>query len=163
MFSQFDGATDGKVVSYSHTDSGWFETTPKLYFMPDGQVVKLAPLVDGDSSYMHLATYNRTDLNTAAKQLTKGMWEVAANGVLGYNAAADKLYFRGTNNENGDAVNSFAYILHLETLKVERMTIASVKNEHAYYTATLSPKAEYVVLNYLGMDTPRQSIISTAQ
>ncbi|KAF4979886.1 hypothetical protein FZEAL_3997 [Fusarium zealandicum] len=145
------------TIDMDKIDGGWFEISHKMTYIPadpkngrdsDGYVDSV--IHDG---YDHIAYFTPLD-NPEPIMLTKGHWEVA-DAPSAVDLANNLVYFVAAKESS---IQRHAYSVKLDGSNLKALT--DPKTE-AYYDASFSSAAGFVLLSYRGPKTPNQKVIST--
>ncbi|CAJ0541645.1 Ff.00g081540.m01.CDS01 [Fusarium sp. VM40] len=154
------GSRKGKTVNtidVDKIDGGWFEISHNTKYIPadpengrdhDGYVDSY--LHEG---YDHLAYFTPLD-NPEPIMLTKGEWEID-DAPSAIDLANNLVYFIATKESS---IQRHVYSVKLDGSSLEALT--DTKTE-AYYGASFSKGAGFVLLSYSGPKVPTQKVIST--
>ncbi|KAJ3501501.1 hypothetical protein NM208_g16922 [Fusarium decemcellulare] len=145
------------TINVDDIDGGWFEISHKMAYIPadpengrdhDGYVDSV--IHDG---YDHLAYFTPLD-NPEPIMLTKGRWEVD-DAPSAVDLANNLVYFVAAKESS---IQRHVYSVKLDGSDLKALT--DPKTE-AYYGASFSKGAGFVLLSYRGPKVPTQKVIST--
>ncbi|KAF5231248.1 hypothetical protein FAUST_9397 [Fusarium austroamericanum] len=145
------------TVDVDKIDGGWFEISHKTAYIPadpangrdhDGYVDSY--LHEG---YEHLAYFTPLD-NPDPIMLTKGEWEID-DAPSAIDLANNLVYFIAAKESS---IQRHVYSVKLDGTKLEALTDPETE---AYYDASFSKGAGFVLLSYRGPKVPSQKVIST--
>ncbi|CAO3649934.1 unnamed protein product [Cunninghamella echinulata] len=151
------------IREYIPEDGGWIDVGQSIVFLPskDKNTIQYLDIADNDDGYTHLAIF--TVKQGAGGQavphwLTSGDWEVIAGSVI-VDKSRKLVHFFSTERS---FLERHLYSISLDhkvpSFTKKCLTCPKDPDEHAYYSASFSPKAGYYILNYLGPDVPRTSV-----
>ncbi|KUI57532.1 putative dipeptidyl-aminopeptidase B [Cytospora mali] len=146
-----------RTVDVGKLDGGWFEISQKTRYIPadpengrpDPGYIDTIIYDDAD----HLAYFTPLD-NSEPVMLTKGNWEVD-NAPSAVDLKNNLVYFIATKESS---IQRHVYSVKLDGTQLKAFTNTS---QEAYYSASFSSGAGYVLLNYQGPNVPWQKVIST--
>ncbi|KAI7893265.1 dipeptidyl peptidase IV N-terminal region-domain-containing protein [Mucor mucedo] len=143
------------VQEYKPTDGGWIEVSQSMVYLPSsGNGVRYIDILDNSEGYPHLAIITFKGSKNQVSWLTTGEWEVVS-GTVEVDEARQLIHYVSTERS--------PYERHLYTISFKSDNPASTKicltcpqdpEEHAYYSASFSPKSGYYILNYEGPGIP---------
>ncbi|KAI5459805.1 putative dipeptidyl-aminopeptidase B [Mariannaea sp. PMI_226] len=145
------------TINVNEIDGGWFEISHKMTYIPadkengrehDGYVDTV--IHDG---YDHIAYFTPLD-NPEPIMLTSGHWEVD-DAPAAVDLANNLIYFTAAKESS---IQRHVYSVKLDGSELKSLT--STKDE-AYYEASFSTGAGFVLLSYQGPKIPFQKVVST--
>lgn len=151
---------EGKTVNtinVDEIDGGWFEISHKMTYIPadpknnrpdDGYVDSV--IYENND---HLAYFTPLD-NKEPIMLTSGDWEVV-DAPSAVDLANNLVYFVATKESS---IQRHVYSVKLDGSDLQPLTNTSAE---AYYDASFSSGAGFVLLSYTGPKVPHQQVIST--
>jgi dipeptidyl aminopeptidase len=154
------GTREGKTlntIDVGEIDGGWFEISHKMTYIPadpdngradDGYVDTF--IHDG---YEHLAYFTPLD-NPKPIMLTSGKWEVD-DAPAAVDLTNNLVYFTAAKESS---IQRHVYSVKLDGSSLNPLTNATAE---AYYTASFSSGAGFVLLTYGGPKVPYQEVVST--
>ncbi|KAI9469910.1 MAG: dipeptidyl peptidase IV N-terminal region-domain-containing protein [Benjaminiella poitrasii] len=166
-----ENSTAELIREYKPSDGGWIDVAQSMVYLPfaavngsnaqeDQVLLRYLDILDNEDGFAHLAiiTVTNSDKGQGLKHriawLTTGDWEVISETV---NVDAERQLVHFISTERSP------YERHLYKLSFKHKEPATIKTcitcpkdpkEHAYYSATFSPKLGYYILNYEGPDIP---------
>ncbi|ROV97268.1 hypothetical protein VSDG_04808 [Cytospora chrysosperma] len=146
-----------RTVDVGKLDGGWFEISQKTRYIPadadngrpDAGYIDTVIYDDGD----HLAYFTPLD-NPEPVMLTKGNWEVDS-APSAVDLKNNLVYFIATKESS---IQRHVYSVKLDGTGLKAFTNIS---QEAYYSASFSAGAGYVLLNYQGPSIPWQKLMNT--
>ncbi|KUI66645.1 putative dipeptidyl-aminopeptidase B [Cytospora mali] len=146
-----------RTVDVGKLDGGWFEISQKTRYIPadpengrpDPGYIDTVIYDDAD----HLAYFTPLDTSEPV-MLTKGNWEVD-NAPSAVDLKNNLVYFIATKESS---IQRHVYSVKLDGTQLKAFTNTS---QEAYYSASFSSGAGYVLLNYQGPNVPWQKVLST--
>ncbi|KAM5345315.1 hypothetical protein ACJ41O_011177 [Fusarium nematophilum] len=145
------------TINVDEIDGGWFEISHKMTYIPadpengrdqDGYVDSVI-----HEGYDHLAYFTPLD-NPKPIMLTKGAWEVD-DAPSAVDLANNLVYFVAAKESS---IQRHVYSVKLDGSGLKALTDT---NTEAYYDASFSSGAGFVLLSYRGPKVPTQKVIST--
>lgn len=154
---------DSKLVrTLKGEKNSWFEISANTVYVPknvtegrpyEGYIDTI--VVDG---FNHLGYFSPPE-NPTPKILTQGQWEVL-DGVSSFDYLTSTVYFKATKKSS---VERHIYSVNLkEALESDSPTeISSVTDTSniGWFSGSFSSGSRYVLLNYMGPETPHQKIV----
>ncbi|RCI03344.1 hypothetical protein CU098_011828 [Rhizopus stolonifer] len=150
-----ENSTIQLVREYKPNDGGWIDIAQNMVYLPPTNNstkvdVSYLDILDNQDGFSHLA------IITAGKKskitwLTRGNWEVVA-GTVQVDSKRQLVHFISTERSPHER--------HLYKISLKdphsRTCVTCPENpeEHAYYSASFSPKSGYYILNYEGPGIP---------
>ena len=145
------------TVDVDKLDGGWYEISHKMTYVPadpdngrphDGYVDSI--IHDNND---HLAYYSPLDAEEPI-MLTSGDWEVV-DAPSAVDPITNRVYFVATKESS---IQRHIYSVKLDGSDLKPLTDTS---SEAYFDASFSAGAGFVVLSYLGPKVPFQKVVST--
>lgn len=145
------------TIDVDKIDGGWFEISHKMTYIPadpangrpdDGYVDTII-----HEDFDHLAYFTPLD-NPQPIMLTSGRWEVE-DAPSAVDLKNNLVYFIGTRESS---IQRHVYSVKLDGSDLTPLTNTSAE---AYYSASFSSGAGFVLLSYRGPKIPYQQVIST--
>ncbi|KAI8644674.1 dipeptidyl peptidase IV N-terminal region-domain-containing protein [Parasitella parasitica] len=154
-----ENSTVRLVREYKPTDGGWIDIAQSMvYLSPKNNStrtdLKYLDILDNEDGFAHLAIITISKESSSVSWLTFGEWEVVAETVV-VDARRQLVHFVSTERS--------PYERHLYNISLDNEDPASTKycitcpadpEEHAYYSASFSPKSGYYILDYEGPGIP---------
>ncbi|KAI8890997.1 hypothetical protein K501DRAFT_328149 [Backusella circina FSU 941] len=147
-------STVSMIQEYKPTDGGWIDVDQSMVYLPSEKGVQYLDNMDTEEGYAHLGVVTVSeDHKTKVDWLTSGPWEVVS-GTVNVDEERKLIHYISTERSHLER--------HLYSISYKDMTHPSKQcitcpedpEEHAYYSASFSPKSGYYILNYEGPDVP---------
>ncbi|KAI9335874.1 dipeptidyl peptidase IV N-terminal region-domain-containing protein [Pilaira anomala] len=154
IYDDIKKSTVKLVNEYKPTDGGWIDVSQSMVYLPSSnksRVIRYLDILDNSDGFAHLAIVT---VNGETVWLTSGEWEVVS-GTVEVDSQRQLVHFISTERS--------PFERHLYTISLKSSNPASTKicltcpkdeEEHAYYSASFSPKSGYYILNYEGPGIP---------
>lgn len=132
----------------------WFEITHNMLYVPKSESRDNDGYIDvvGIDGYDHLAYFSPANSSEPKYVLTSGAWEVV-DGPAAYDFVTDKVYFLSTEKST---IERHLYSVNLDGTNKTAVTDVS---QEAWFDASFSKGARYLLLTYNGPDVPYQKLI----
>ncbi|KAK4510874.1 uncharacterized protein ATC70_005309 [Mucor velutinosus] len=154
-----ENSTVKLVREYKPTDGGWIDVAQSMVYLPPNNNstrtdLRYLDILDNKDGFAHLAIVTVNEKGSSVSWLTSGEWEVITETVE-VDAKRQLIHFVSTERS--------PYERHLYKISLDNKKPASTKScltcpsdpeEHAYYSASFSPKSGYYILNYEGPGIP---------
>jgi dipeptidyl aminopeptidase len=144
-------------IDVGKIDGGWFEISNRMTYIPAHDAVgrEFDGYIDVviKDNFEHLAYFTPLD-NPEPIMLTSGDWEVD-DAPAAVDLAKNMVYFTATKESS---IQRHVYSVKLDGSFLKPLTNTS---EEAYYSASFSAGAGFVLLSYAGPKVPYQKVIST--
>ncbi|KAG1043078.1 hypothetical protein G6F43_011751 [Rhizopus delemar] len=139
------------IQEYKPADGGWIDVAQSMVYLPSNKSLQFLDIIDNDDGFPHLAIVTvKKNYRAHVSWLTTGEWEVVS-GTVEVDAARQLIHYISTERS---PYERHLYSISLKDLDKTCLTCPSHPEEHAYYTASFSPKSGYYILYYEGPGIP---------
>ncbi|KAI7907275.1 dipeptidyl peptidase IV N-terminal region-domain-containing protein [Cokeromyces recurvatus] len=158
------------IREYKPNDGGWIDVAQSMVYLPpttkdqeiENILFRYLDILDNEAGFAHLAIVTVLNKNQMIEHqiswLTTGEWEVIS-GTVEVDVNRQVIHFISTKRSPYERhLYKISLNHHDPTSTITCITCPKDPEEHAYYSASFSPKSGYYILNYEGPDIPKTSV-----